>query len=105
MNKNHLLKSTLIICSFWTLIACNKSKDEKSLKGKNVESSLDCSNDVKNYNDGYDWGAVVNYKGECVETLNSLSRSMGWSSLTKNSPCVCEGYNDGKNGKKKRYGN
>ena len=61
--------------------------------------SVDCSNSVGQYEDGY-------YSGKLLLTLGTSASCSKWTEemgMSSPSDCYCAGFNDGKAGKENKY--
>lgn len=61
--------------------------------------SVDCSNSVGQYEDGYYSGKLLRTVGTSA-SCSKWAQEMGMSSPTD---CFCDGFSDGKSGKENKY--
>ncbi|MCG3165156.1 MAG: hypothetical protein POELPBGB_00918 [Bacteroidia bacterium] len=67
--------------------------------------SLDCQKEQDEYSKGFSYGGtakLMNDSYDCYTAVNAPRRVMYLKDI-KPSPCYCDGFNDGRNGKPSKY--
>lgn len=96
--------SSVLIVGVFIFLAYG-SDESKTDNESNENTNTDCSNKKGAYNSGYESGKLCKNMGDyssCQSFVEQYNYETGRNTLVA-SDCYCEGFNDGKDGKPKKY--